>query len=110
MPIPDARACDPGLLAEAIADRVREHPSVAGLHGGPFGTVTSYLPGRKVVGVRIDEADGSVQLSVVARLGVPLPQVVAELRDWVTTVAGPVPVDITIADLSMGDEDDHHTG
>lgn len=110
MPTSDTRAPDPGVLAEAIADRVREHPSVVGMHGGPFGTVASLLPGRRVVGVRIDEADGSVQLSVVVRLGDPLPQVVADLRRRVTAVAGPVPVDVTIADLSTGEEDQTHTG
>lgn len=112
MTVPAAphRAPDPGLLAAAIADRVRGHPSVVGLHGGPHGTVASYLPGRRVEGVLIDPADGSVQLSVVLRLGDRLPEVVADLRRQVVAVTGPVPVNITVADVSTGDEDEHGTG
>lgn len=110
MPAPDTRTPDPAVLAEVIAQRVAEHPSVAGLDGGPFGTVASYLPGRRVVGVRVDETDGSVQLAVVLRLGDPLPQVVAELRQRVTGVAGPVPVDVLVADLRTAEEDETETG
>lgn len=104
------RAPDPGLLAAAIADRVRGHPSVVCLHGGPYGAVASYLPGRRVEGVLIDPWDGSVQLSVVIRLGARLPEVVADLRRQVVAVTGQVPVHITVADVSTGDEDEHSAG
>ncbi|MGH3980599.1 MAG: hypothetical protein ACRDRZ_16645 [Pseudonocardiaceae bacterium] len=110
MPAPDSRAPDPAVLAEVIAERILEHPAVAALHGGPFGTVASYLPGRRVVGVLVDGTDGSVQLSVVLRPVAPLPQVIADLRRRVAAVAGPVPVDVTVADLSTSDEDETVTG
>lgn len=95
----------PTELADAIAQRVLDHPVVAHLHGGPFGTVASYLPGRRVVGVRVDETDGSVDLSVVLWVGVPLRQAVADLRRVVGEIAGPVVVNVTVADLHSPEDD-----
>jgi len=95
----------PAALADAIAQRVLDHPAVARLHGGPFGTVASYLPGRRVVGVRVDETDGSVDLSVVLWVGVPLRQAVADLRRVVVEIAGPVIVNVTVADLHSVEDD-----
>lgn len=105
-PAPDTRVAGSDALADVIAQRVLDHPAVAHLHGGPFGTVASYLPGRRVVGVRVDEADGSVDLSVVLWVGAPLLPVVAELRHRVAEVAGPVRVNVTVADLYSPEEDD----
>ncbi len=93
------------VLADVIAQRVLDHPAVARLHGGPFGTVASYLPGRRVVGVRVNETDGSVDLSVVLWVGVPLQQAVADLRQVVGEVAGPVTVNVTVADLHSAEDD-----
>ncbi len=95
----------PAALADAIAQRVLDHPAVARLHGGPFGTVASYLPGRRVVGVRADETDGSVDLSVVLWVGVSLRQAVADLRRVVVEIAGPVVVNVTVADLHSAEDD-----
>jgi hypothetical protein len=99
MSSPEPLAGDPGVLAERIAERIREHPAVAGLHGGPFGSICSYLPGRRVVGVRVDVDHAAVQVAVVLRPSAPLPQLVAELRSWVTAVTGPVRIDVTVADI-----------
>lgn len=95
----------PAALADAIAERVLDHPAVARLHGGPFGTVASYLPGRRVVGVRVEETDGSVDLSVVLWVGVSLRQAVADLRRAVVEIAGPVSVNVTVADLHSAEDD-----
>lgn len=103
MPTAGSPDLDPALLAAAIAARVAEHPSVAALHGGPFGTIASYLPGRRVLGVAVDETDASVELAVVARLGTPLPELIAELRQWVSAMAGPVAVHVLIADVTTAD-------
>lgn len=92
------------VLADAIADALLAHPAVARLDGGPFGTVASYLPGRRVVGVRAAEPGAGVEVAVVVRLGRPLPEVVDELRDRVRRVAGAVPVDVTIADVTVDGE------
>ena len=76
------------------------HPAVARLDGGPFDTVASYLPGRRrVLGVRIGVGDEPVELAVVVRLGTPLPQLADELGDVVRGLLGPVPVEVTFADV-----------
>lgn len=78
--------------AERIEAALLAHPSVARLGGG----YASYLPGKRVVGVRAEERVG---VSVVLHPDRPIPEVVAELRDVVAKVAGTVPVDIEVADL-----------
>lgn len=98
-PAPDLLAGDPGALAERIAAQVRGHPAVACLHAGPFGSICSYLPGRRVVGVRIGPDPAVVQVAVVLWLGAPLPELVAELRSRVRAMTGPVAVDVTVAEV-----------
>jgi hypothetical protein len=94
---------DSGQLADAIAAAVRAHPAVADLDGGPFGAIACYLPGRRVVGVRIGEPGEPVEISVVARLGTPLPQLATELRQLITAVTGSRVIDLTINDVITGD-------
>ncbi|QFU91337.1 hypothetical protein [Amycolatopsis sp. YIM 10] len=85
----------PGALADEIASAVLAHPSVVRLAGG----AVTYLPGRRVVGVR---ADGpGIEVAVVLRLDGPLPGLGAELRERVRRIAGDVPVDIEITDVTL---------
>jgi len=105
MPPPDTRATPSAALADVISQRVLDHPAVAHLDGGPFGTVASYLPGRRVVGVRVDEESRSVDLVVVLWVGHRVQPVVAELRHAVTEVVGPARVNVTVADLHSVDDE-----
>ena len=89
----------PADRAEEVAAAVLAHPAVARLDGGPFGTVASHLPGRRVAGVRIGDGDEPVELAVVVRLGTPLPQLAEELAGLVRGLLGPVPVEVTFADV-----------
>lgn len=87
--------------ASAVASAVAAHPGVAALDGGPWGTVASHLPGRaRVVGVRLGVGAEPAEIAVVARLGVPLPQLADELADAVRGVLGPVPVEVTVSDVA----------
>jgi hypothetical protein len=89
--------------AAELAAAVRAHPGVARLDGGPFGTVASFLPGRRRIdGVRIGVGDEPVELAVVARPGLPLPRLGAELGAIVRRLCGPVAVDVTISDVELG--------
>lgn len=91
-PVPDLP--DPDAVAAAVATC----PSVAGLSGGFAGEVATYLPGRRVAGVRTSE--GSVEVHVVARYGQPLATVDAEVRAAVSAaVAGPLDVRVVLADV-----------
>ncbi|HVL83246.1 MAG TPA: hypothetical protein VM367_02995 [Pseudonocardia sp.] len=97
--MPDAAVDDlPDRVAQ-VAAAVLAHPAVARLDGGPFGTVASYLPGRRLVGIRLGSAGGPVEVAVVVRLGPPLPGLAAELAQAVRDVLGPVPVEVTFADV-----------
>jgi len=63
--------------ADAIAAAVASCPSVSGLSGGFAGEVATYLPGRRVTGVRT-QAD-AVEVHVVARYGATLHEVESEI-------------------------------
>lgn len=84
--------------AEAIATAVRAVPVVAGLHGGPFGEVATYLPSRAVTGVRITE--DTVAVHVSGYYPTPIEQIAAAVR----TVAAPhtagLPITVVVEDLA----------
>lgn len=79
-------------VSEDVEAAVLAHPDVARLDG----VIASYLPGRRVDGVRVGER---VEVAVVLRSGRPVGEVVPELRARVARVAGPGPVDVVVADL-----------
>ncbi|NMH94734.1 hypothetical protein HF519_24800 [Pseudonocardia bannensis] len=86
-------------MAERIAAVVTAHPAVARLDAGAFGAVATYLPGRRLVGVRIGELGEPVELGVVLNLDRPFPEVVRVLRREVAALCGGAPVDILVADV-----------
>jgi hypothetical protein len=88
-------------LAERIAAAVTAHPAVAGLHGGIFGAVATYLPGHRLIGVRVGEREEPVELAVVLHLDEPIPGVVRALRRVVSGLCGGAAVDITVADVTV---------
>ena len=95
---------DPAALAERVAAAVTAHPSVAGLHGGAYGAVATWLPGRRLVGVRIGEGEEPVEVAVVLHPDRPIPDVVRALRREVSGLCGGEAVDITVADIVLPDE------
>lgn len=98
---PDSSGVDPAPLAERIAAVVNAHPAVARLDSGIFGAVATYLPGRRLAGVRLGTGDEPVEIGVVLRLGAPLPGVVTALRREVSALCGGARVDVTVADLDV---------
>ncbi|WP_158854354.1 hypothetical protein [Saccharothrix deserti] len=89
----------PGEIAVAIERALLTHPAVVRLDGGAFGVIATPAPGRRVVGVDVAGEGRRVEIAVVVRIGRPVPEVVAELRDRVTRIAGPVKVDVTVSDV-----------
>ncbi|QQQ78089.1 hypothetical protein IOD16_06325 [Saccharothrix sp. 6-C] len=79
-------------MAEDVEAALLAHPEVARLDGA----IASYLPGRRVLGVRVGTR---VEVAVVLRTGRPIGEVVPELRSRVAGVAGAAPVDVVVADL-----------
>lgn len=89
-------------LDEATADRVAAAvtgcPGVARLADpGLAGQLATYLPGRRVIGVRAG-ADG-LEVAVVARWGVAIPGLASAVRAAVRPIVGPVRVDVHVVDV-----------
>ncbi|MDP9849464.1 hypothetical protein [Streptosporangium lutulentum] len=84
-------------LADEVADAVRRCPDVVDLSSGPFATVATYLPGRKVPGVAL--RDDEVEISIVARQGRPLPEVADEVRAAIASLVGDRPVNVHIGGM-----------
>ena len=82
---------------DAVAAIVRGCAGVSALDSGPFGEVASYLPGRIVPGVAVD--DSRIRVQVRSEWGVPATDVAAQITAAVAPLAGPRPVDVTIADI-----------
>jgi hypothetical protein len=87
---------------EAVAAVARGCPLVAGLTGGRFGEVATYRPGGRTLGVR--QADGAVEVHVVARWGTPLPELADVVRSAVTPYAGGLPVAVFVDDIELPDD------
>lgn len=96
---------DPAVL-RAVAERVGAVPGVARVGSGGLGELATYLPGERLNGVRVEGR--TLQLSIVARDGVPLPELARAVR---AAAAWDGPVDVTVADLELGDPtgDEHAT-
>ncbi|QNG20066.1 hypothetical protein G4H71_14150 [Rhodococcus triatomae] len=87
--------------AESIAEVVRAVPGVYDLHGGMFGEVATYLPRRRVVGVRTDGE--TTEIHVALYVGAPIRETAGRIRDDVTALVGGV-VDVTVEDIVPRDE------
>ena len=87
-------ATDP---ADVIAEAVQACPAVAALHGGRFGQVTTYLPGRRIVGVVVSADE--IVVGVVGRFPVTVAELAREVRAAVAVLAPGVPVTVQVEDL-----------
>ena len=93
-----ASSPDSGFDAEGVAAAAAACPSVSRLTAGSLGVeVATYLPGRRVRGVRLD--GGTVEVHVAALDGVPLPRVGEEVRAAVAPLVGTASVSVYIDDL-----------
>lgn len=86
----------PTSPAEQVADAVLAVPGVVRLHGGRFGGLGTYLAGRRVVGVRIQ--DDGTDVHVVVTDHVPVPVTAARVQRAVSALA-PMPVRVHVEDI-----------
>jgi hypothetical protein len=86
-----------GGEADAIVAAVLACPGVSSLHEGGWRPVATYLPGRRVAGVRLDEQ--RIQLSVTVTPGSRVPDLVASIRASLADLARGRPVDVHVADV-----------
>ena len=59
-------------LADALAAVVLGVPGVVRLNAGALGEIGTYLPGRRVAGIRLGSTDAPTEVHVVLRPDVPL--------------------------------------
>ena len=90
----------PPVDAERVAQAVERVPTVARLSAGSTGAeVATYLPGRRVRGVRV--ADDGVEIHVVARWPAVLPEVGDAVRSAAAPLVGGRAVEVVIEDLDV---------
>ena len=89
---------------DAVTAAVVACPPVARMAGGQFGEVATYLPGRRLPGVRL--TGDELEIHVVARWGPSLPEVADAVRRAVAPVAGGLPVTVYIDDIEVPGPDD----
>jgi len=81
--------------ADVITAAVLAVPGVAAMHAGMFGEVATYLPGRRVTGVRIGDA---VDIHVSLIFDAPVRGTAAAIRRAVAALTA-LPVNVTIEDV-----------
>ena len=86
-------------VADLIAAAVTSCRGVAGLTQIPGIPVATYLPGRTVSGVAVRA--GEVEVCVVARYGLPLPQIAARIRQAVAPLVPGRVVNVVIGDITL---------
>ncbi len=89
------------LDAEAVAALVRVCPAVVRLTGGLHGAAT-YLPGRRVDGVR--RTDDTVEVHVAVPLGTSAAEVARQVRTALADRVGGRRVDVFVEDVLTPDE------
>jgi len=89
---------DPHSLAEDVEAVVLALPGVVRLDGGRFGGIGTYLPGRRITGVRIDEEGTEVHI-VVAGVE-PIQTTAGRVQRAVSAIA-PMPVHVHVEDIDV---------
>ncbi|MEO6880398.1 MAG: Asp23/Gls24 family envelope stress response protein [Mycobacteriaceae bacterium] len=86
----------PVEIEDRIVEAVLTVPGVVAMHGGTFGEAATYLPGRRVSGVRINDQGTDVHVTVL--YGSVVRTVAEQVRRAVAAVS-PGPVQVTVEDL-----------
>ncbi|MEO7078911.1 hypothetical protein [Rhodococcus sp. BP22] len=85
-------------LADTIASITLSVAGVSALHPGEFGEIATYLPGRRIVGIRIDAEVCEIHISV------EYPSDVHAVARAVHDAVGPhvsVPIVVTVEDVAI---------
>jgi hypothetical protein len=89
------------LDIDALASAALGCPTVAGLHQGGTRFVATYLPERRVVGVRVEES--RVLVSVVLAKGASVRTLEQQVRGALAPLVGGRAIDVHVADVDTGD-------
>jgi hypothetical protein len=94
--------------AESISSAVLRVPGVAALTVGEFGRIQTYLAGRSVRGVRVNNS--TVEVHVVVGYGIPIPAIADAIEAAATPFLNGRTLSIGIDDIllpgqGVGDDD-----
>lgn len=101
MNVADGSHQDHPTAADDIAAAVRAVPGVSGLHAGAHGEVGTYLPGRRVAGVRLGADATEVHIAVV------MGSSIADVAQRVVAAVEPLtqaPVQVHVEDVTSASE------
>ncbi|HEY0165570.1 MAG TPA: hypothetical protein VGB75_00880 [Jatrophihabitans sp.] len=87
-----------GLDVDAVAAAVRGCPAVDDLDGGRLGSVATYLPGRRVPGIRIE--DNRIEVHVRGVWGQPVGLIAQQIRGVLATLSGGRVIDVVLTDVA----------
>lgn len=87
-----------GIDVDAVAAAVRGCPAVHDLDGGKLGGVATYLPGRRVPGIRID--DDRIEVHVRAVWNQPVSLVAQQIRAVLARLSGGRVIDVVLTDVA----------
>jgi hypothetical protein len=87
-----------GIDVDDIQAAVLTCPGVAGLGSGTIGELATYLPGRRVAGIRVSAT--LVELEICAVWGAPAQQIAAQILTALAAIVTDRPVEITIVDIA----------
>jgi hypothetical protein len=99
VPVPPGPAVVDGVDVDAVAAAVRGCPAVEDLHAGDLWRATTYLPGRRVEGVRVDRQVVAVQ--VRARWGVDVFEIAGQVRRALAPLVAGRRIDVVVADVGL---------
>ena len=94
---PDPQLVD-GVDVDLVAEAVQACPGVHALDAGPYASITSYLPLRRVPGVRVDEE--IVTVGVRVAWGTAIPALGRSIQTQLTPLIGGRRVDVIVVDLA----------
>jgi hypothetical protein len=83
---------------DVVAAAVRACPGVDELYVGQPGGIATYLPSRRIDGVRVDRH--AIEVQVRARWGEPATDLAAQIRGALAVIAAGRSIDVTVADVT----------
>ena len=86
---------------DALAARARTVDDVVDLSGGTAGEVATYLPGRRIAGIR--DHDGRIEVHLAVGGARPVHQTAAAVRAALAPLVAGRPVDIVVAEVQLSD-------
>lgn len=92
--------------ADAVAAAAAALPEVASLASTGLVPVATYLPGRRVLGVRVDDA--ALTVAVVGQLWTPVATIASAVRRAVMPLAGGRRIDVHVEDVAAPGERPGH--